>query len=972
MQDFLSIVANDIIQRYGTDLSRTLIIFPNKRASLFFNDALFTAAGSKAIWSCRYLTISELFRSISTYDVADPIKLISMLYRVYCDITGSSESLDSFYGGGQLLLSDFDDLDKNLADAHIVFENTGQLHEYDNIDYLDDEHKRILKRFFSNFTDDQPSRIKEQFAKFWNKLFDIYTTFRNTISGEGIAYEGMLYRDTIENHEVTIDADRCIFVGFNFLHKVEQQLILRLMEVKPGSIRFYWDYDKWYMRDGQEAGQFIRQYLRLFPNDLTPDSDTFTNIANPRNITFLKASTEDIQARYITQWLTPERVKAGKRTAIVLCDENLLPAVINCLPETVEHVNITAGYPLSHTPSAQLVRIMFQLHRMGASREKGRLRLRIVNSVLHHPYMQHLSPLVPQLVSDLNSQSVFFPTIDQLSLDDNLRELFTPLSQQDKYSQLGANVAVVSHLLWVIKTIASRLPDNPDPLVQEALFRTYTLVNRICNLTREGNLDVDIVTLERLILEAIQSTTIPFHGEPVMGIQIMGLLETRNLDFDHILVLSCNEGNMPKGVNDSSFIPHAIRKAHSLTTVENKVSIYAYYFFRLMQRASDITYAYNTSTDDGKTGEMSRFMLQMLVDKQISSPAVMQLMPAKASAPTDVEAEPSVDPDTDASETVVPKTGEVMSKLDELTSLSPSAIGKYLRCPLSFFYYAVCHISEEEDSDEEVMDNRIFGLIYHSVMEQIYKPFARRNVTEHDINSLLRQPAVINDYIDRAFKKELFHFTPEEMDTRAMPRLDGNEILQRSIVSRLVNMTLRYDLRCCPFTIIDVERWVSDSLTFATDRGERTLGIKGIIDRIDKQKDGTVRVVDYKTGRSQATVSDVGQIFDSAAISKHSDYYLQTFLYSTIVSKEMPYSNIQPALLYPLLSSGSDYSPVLAFRKPRQKGVPIGDIRTCSDEFGERLRGLLSEIFSSQVPFRPTDDKNRCARCRYQALCIAK
>ena len=572
MKSFLEYVAEDILQKYGTNLSRVAVVFPNKRASLFLNEHLARQA-QRPIWSPAYITISDLFRQQSNLKVADPILSVCLLHQSFCAITGSTETLDKFYGWGQLLLSDFDDIDKNMADADQVLANLRDIHELDDLSYLTDEQREMLQRFFSNFTEGHPTQLKERFLHLWSRMADIYHDFRQRLESQGLAYEGMLYRQVVEDLTVGSDSvaaypsafpyDTYLFIGFNLLQKVEQRLFSLLR--KEDKARFYWDFDHYYA--SSEAGQYISRYLGDFPNELDIErTDIYDRFRQPKHISFVSASTENIQARYVSTWLQDEnRIEAGRRTAIVMCNEALLPTVIHSLPTQVQKVNVTTGYPLSQTPVASFIQLWFEIQMQGTTP-------RLMRTLRRHPYAKYLD-------------------------EELLTSHLSPLT---------------SHL----KTIAQKgnTDHQDDPLFQESLFRAYTLVNRLNDLMNEGVLNVTMNTMQRLVGQVIQQTSIPFHGEPAEGLQVMGVLETRNLDFDHVLLLSCGEGMMPRGVNDSSFIPHSIRKAYQLTTVENKVGIYSYYFHRLLQRASDVTILYNNSTEGGQRGEMSRFMLQLMVE----------------------------------------------------------------------------------------------------------------------------------------------------------------------------------------------------------------------------------------------------------------------------------------------------------------------------------------------------------------------
>ena len=443
----------------------------------------------------------------------------------------------------------------------------------------------------------------------------------------------------------------------------------------------------------------------------------------------------------------------------------------------------------------------------------------------------------------------------------------------------------------------------------------------------------------------MQQTTIPFHGEPAEGIQVMGVLETRNLDFDHVLLLSCNEGNMPRGVNDSSFIPHSIRHAYELTTVENKVGIYAYYFHRLLQRAADVTILYNNATEDGQRGEMSRFMLQLLVES--GHPIGRHTLQAGQEIswwhPEPIEKTPRV----------MQALGEHFMQADSL--LSPSAINKYLRCPLQFYYCYAADIREPDlPGDEQELDNRIFGNIFHKAADIIYQQLPR-DITREVLSHLLKSKVEIERAVDEAFHQEM-PFAPRS----------GLHLINREVIIHYLRQLLQIDLRLVPFTILGLEHHVWRSLPALT-AGSSPMRIGGFIDRLDMMSDGTIRVVDYKTGsRRLKPFPDVDAIFQPENIHEHSDYYLQTFVYADIVSRQQGAKTrrVVPALLFIQHAAGIDYDPTLCFGKE-----PIHDIADHATRFNELLEEKVREIFSTDQPFRPTQDVRTCRTCPYAAFC---
>ena len=897
MKEFLAYVAADIIEKYGNDLSNVAVVFPNKRASLFLSEHLARLAG-KPIWSPAYITISELFRQQSPLTVADPLKLVCDLHKSFCSQTGSQESLDKFFGWGQLLISDFDDIDKNMADADRVFANLRDIHEMDDVSYLTEEQREMIRRFFSTFSEEHNTELRQRFLKLWSRFADIYHDFNKRLQSQQLAYEGALYRQVV-NSELKFPYDHYLFVGFNLLQKVEQKLFSLLKQ--EGKAHFYWDFDHYYMAEGHEAGQYIGQYLTKFPNELDcSDDDIYGNFSQPKDINYIAATTENIQARYVSNWLRDKsRYADGRRTAIVMCNESLLPTVIHSLPPEVQKVNITTGYPLTQTPVGSFIQQYFNMLLGGRS-------LRLQRILQRHPYAKYIE--------------------DSLSTATGLHSL-----------------------LFILKEIAQKgAADNTDPLFKESLFRAYTLVSRINDLVDSGDLTVDDNTLQRLISQLIQQTTIPFHGEPAEGLQIMGVLETRNLDFDHILVLSCNEGNMPRGVNDSSFIPHNIRRAYELTTVENKTGIYAYYFYRLMQRASDITLLYNSSTEDGQRGEMSRFMLQTMVESQHH---VIQYTLHTGQAVTSWQPTP------------IEKSQHVINQLaTQFSPLTPTAINCYLRCQLRFYYRYVAGLKEpEQQEDEQELDNRIFGNIFHAAADTIYRQIPK-HVDKQILQHLLTSKVEIERAVDQAFSTEL----PETLKTTAAS--SGLHLINREVIIHYLRQLLQIDLRLTPFTILGLEMDVKRPIQPSIPHAPWLKNIGGRIDRLDLVGNDTIRVIDYKTGSQRLKpLNSVEDIFNPEKIHEHSDYYLQTFVYADIVSRQQQSSRhlcVAPALLFIQHAGAENYDPTLCFGR-----TPISDIANYSDSFNQMLDEKIAEMFSPDIPFTPTNDIKVCNSCPYSQLC---
>ena len=970
---FLRLVAQDLLNRYGNDLSRLTVVFPNKRASLFLNEHLCDLSQSP-VWSPAYTTISELFRKHSKLAVADDIKLVCDLYRSYVACTGRNETLDQFYSWGEVMLADFDDIDKSMADTRAIFANLSAIHSYDSDEYLSEEQKQVLKSFFKDFDENHQTRLKEKFLHLWSQFGNIYTHYNELLREQGLCYEGALFRSVVKDTEVSFGDGPYVFVGFNALQKVERELFVRLR--RECKVEFYWDYDRYYMKDGHEAGASIRKFMDEFPNQLDNEDDSiYHNLDHPekeKHIVFAGAPTDSIQARYVGQWLQDkQRVAAGNRTAVVMCNESLLPTLIHSIPSEVKDNNITTGFPLIQTAAASLIIQLLELFHYGSS-GKDKYRQKYVTSVLRHPYAMYISPQASELCEKLVTNHQYYPTRKELSSDDGLSMLFRDLSQSSQEGSVyNANLETNQWLLDILRHVALSVEQSSvsDPLTHESLFRSYTLVNRLHTLIKSGDLQADPMTYQRLLRQLLSSVSIPFHGEPAIGLQVMGVLETRNLDFDHLLVLSCNEGNMPKGIDTPSFIPHSIRHAFGLSTIDNKVGLYAYYFFRMLQRAGDVTILYGNVADSKNTGEKSRFMLQLLLESHHSIDKRVICSPQK---PTVQQRQP------------IEKTEAVMQRLRSMTKLSPTAINRYLRCPLMFFYNYVAGIKEPVD-ESDVMDNMKFGNIFHDASQMIYDDITNvdhdsinpRNVFSqppHDISkdtisNVLKDPSIIDRNLDKAIMTHLF----KNPEGNKVPDLNGMQIINRKVIRHYLVRLLTIDEKLAPFTIRGLEGDVFTTIKVETSDGVRQMEVGGRIDRLDEVTDSDgvrrIRVIDYKTGFSESvSLNGIDEVFESMNIDKHSDYYLQAMLYSMIVRRSQAINpqglKVSPALLFIQKAQQDNYNPVLFFGKEE-----IKDILPFAESFEQHLSELISEIMEPEKAFEPTPEQKRCKYCVYADIC---
>ena len=962
MNTFLHQVAASLLSRFGSNMSQVVVVFPGKRASLFLNQRL-AELSPTPVWTPVYRTISELFSQQSPYALCDTVESVCRLYRSYARLVDEPQSLDQFYGWGEVLLSDFDDVDKHLVDARQLFTNIRDIKALEDNSFITPEQEEALRSFFSEFSIESNSLLKERFLLLWNRMFDIYEDFRAQLRTDGMYYEGALQRDVIERLRAARLADpstvvddaadlpfandkrQYVFVGFNVLNEVEKALFDELQH--QGRALFYWDYDLFYANPHDkavhEAGYFIRQNIERYGNEL--DVADMDNFCKEKQLTIVTASSENAQARFVPQWLeanltAPERAPEGEtyvesQTAVVLCNEQLLQPVLHSLPSSVKALNVTMGFPLSDTSVYSFVNSLMILQTEGLDTINHRFRPSLLAAVENHPFARLI-----------NESTWKCEVVGQVALMNYLLEVLTQLGKRLSKEEQSSSMTI---------------------LLIESVFVAYKRINRILDLMTGDDplLVVNSATLLRLVRSVLQTQTVPFHGEPAVGLQVMGVLETRALDFRHLLMLSVGEGYLPKSVADNSFIPYHLKDAFGLTTIRHKIAVYAYYFYRLIQRAERVTFVYNESNVGTRQNEGSRFLRQLLAETSMKVEHLQ--LQASSSLPV-------------LKEIVEPKTDDVMQLLyqrfdntnktgKERRILSPSAINLYTTCQLQFYYHYVQGLRVEDDPADG-FTAALFGEVFHRAAELLYRQLTSAGmiVRQQDIDEMLANDAYrLDDIVRQAFRDRYFLQLKEEYT--------GILVIARRVMKSYLKQLLRYDRRLTPIRIIGLEETRLTAMSI--ESGNRIIEVDtgGIIDRLDEVNDSTaeggrtLRVVDYKTGGSPASIAELSRLFSNAGQNEH--YYLQTILYASIVAQQEQQA-VAPCLFYIHKSGAEDYSPLLKLSKisikdVRQPLTPDGE--PLYEAYTEQLKGVIGEIFDPEVPFRQTSNKKACRYCDYRLLC---
>lgn len=959
MTPFLQAVAQDLYQRYGDNLSRTVIIFPGKRASLWMNNYLVQCAGHP-LWAPTYMTISELFESLTSVKVENSIRLISILHRIYCKHTHSTEALDDFYHWGELMLTDFDDIDKNLVEADNLFVNLADTRELESqFDHLTPEQKEYLSRFFSNYhSTDEQSELKERFAALWQVMGSVYHDLHHTLQERNTAYEGMLQRHAIDNFTSSqLTYDHYVIVGFNVLNRVEQALFDHLRD--SGRALFYWDYDQYYFDNPHhEAGTFVRENIARYGNALE-GKDIYDNLRNLGSITTISAPTDNAQARYLSQWLREHHnTQCEQDTAIVLCNEDIALPVLHALPsDIVSNVNVTMGFKLTQTPVYTYLSTYLNLHTKGYDQEKQHYAIGQTEQMLTHPYNIALHPEASQLANSLQSTNRLYITASDLENHPTFGYLFVhPI---DNTSLLTTVTELITRLRTLFikdseEGITIGATATPyTQLNQEALFRIYQAVENLHALTTDGTLVLRTPTLVRLLQRILKSTSIPFHGEPAIGLQVMGLLETRNLDFRNLIILSANEGKLPKATNEASYIPYNLREAFGMNTLSRQNAVYAYYFYRLIQRSENTTIIYNDGTDGMNCQEPTRYLMQL----QVEYPENIQTLSLNAaSQPT--QHSPISIPQTEYTRHKLQQHFAYSPEKSHTYRLSPSAINDYLNCRLAFYLKHIEGLNPPQDNGPDI-DTAHFGTLFHKSAELAYGLLTSRNnlIQSHDLEILKNDNQAIDHIVDEAFRTEFFHLAKDE----PLP-YNGTQLIVRRVIKKYLIQLLEIDMHRTPFTYIESEKQVRYPHTINSHGTPLTILLGGTVDRIDS-KDGTTRIIDYKTGGSQKSINAIADLFNHE--QPRDPYVFQAFYYAHLLQDE--YERIAPSLLFVRKTSDSNFQPEITINKEK-----VSDYSLYSEEFAQLLNDTINEIFNSDIPYTPTSNKDACKYCKFTTLCKKK
>ncbi len=906
MKTFLQEVVEDI-QLKHENISDLIFILPSKRAGTFLKRHL-GATVTKTLFLPEILSIEDLIEKIAPLAFTTNPTLLFELYRIYLSIENSEkESFNAFTKWGQLLLQDFNEIDRYLIDAKAIFEDLTS-----------------IQKINSWNVENEPTTLVSNYVKFSESLYPIYTKFNKSLDDKEIGYQGKVYRNAVENLSSYIDEHqnkKHIFVGFNALNTCEETIIKELLEKNLADI--YWDIDKSFLEDPiHKAGNFIRPYTKWkYYKD-----NTFNwrkeNFSQTKKISIIGVPKYTSQVNQIASILENETAINTKKTAIVLGDEQLLNPLLNSIPKSVDSLNITMGSPLMKTPLATLFHQLFELYIK--KNQKGWYH-KTISNLLAHPYIQQLlgNTIANTITININANNQIFLT--PTSLQKTLKQC--PKAFTNLFSIKEENpktlLQAFKELIHLLKETFSKDKEQ-HTLALEYLYKFYQLFNQTSELIENYPYIKSIKDLKNIYGELISSETLDFEGEPLSGLQIMGMLESRNLDFETVIISSLNEGILPAGKANNSFLPFEVKTAYKLPTYSEKDAVYTYHFYRLTQRAKNIYLIYNTEPDVLEGREKSRFIGQLLAN------------PLENHNTKEIIASPAINPSSTAL-IEIKKNAAIINTLKQRAQVgfSPSALSNYVRNPIDFFNNTILKIRSYNSLEETVAANTL-GTIVHDTLEKLYTPFLGQELSSATLKKALTQ---IEDTITFFFKK---HYSNSDITT-------GKNLIIYHVAVRYVSNFMKSeikDLADNSIKLVSLEQNLSHQLYI--DELQETITFKGIVDRVD-ERNGTLRIIDYKTGKVEPRHLEIVTWDNLTEDYKYSKAF-QVLFYALLLTKGTINSPIEAGIIsFKNASAG-----FMKFTKKEQARGGKKDTLVSTETlelFTIELKNLVLELFNIEIPF---------------------
>lgn len=940
MTPFLKQVAKHYFD-HTTSENDFCYVFPNRRSMLFFKKyyCLQVKAAGITMFEPQMYTINDFFYKVYAQAPTERIDLLLNLYREYKELIPNCEPLDEFIFWGEMILSDFNDVDKYLIDAEKLFTNVSQFKSMQDYTFLSDNQLKALQAFMGHFAPQagEDGKYKENFRKTWDILYPLYKSFNRTLSEQGKSYEGMVYRRLAERFESESASDvlqdafphspKFVFVGLNAPTESELAVLKRMRQAQLAE--FCWDYSSEMIKDkANKSSFFMEDNIRHLGQSIKLDPEGLPTA----QINVLAVPSAVGQCKQIGQIFRRLGGVIGLDTAIVLPDEKLLLPTLNAIPDSISKVNVTMGYPMSGSVLYSLIDEIcaMQMHIRERSDGNWAFYYKQAYDLFANPLLKDsLCENERHTIDSVKCKLFHYIDWDEIAVDGQiLSRIFTPIVKEPNLADKGQITALCEYLKDIIETVAHKLVENKKESVELEFAKDFY---QAIECIEKYELEVLPATFFRLLRNLVGRNAVPFKGEPLQGLQIMGPLETRALDFDNLVILSCNEGVFPRHNSSESFIPPELRKGFGLPTHEYQDALWAYYFYRLIQRCENVWLVYNTSVQQKMNScEESRYIKQL----ELHFGVKIHRYVAKS---TILEAQ-----DT----TEIAKTQEDIDILKS-TRLSATALQKYLSCPVQFYYSKIKKLSNEDEVNE-TLDAGLIGSVLHESIEEIYSGKER----------------ITKDFLSECLKKESYAEVVRRhiMDNLKCLEISGRNLIYESLICRYVRQILLTDKELLKkknldsFRILELEKKETDVIG----------GLKfiGIMDRVDSFEDGVIRVVDYKTGSvkdSDIQIDDENacEVADAAFgedNDKRPKIAIQLYLYDVLIRKAHKTEAIEN-VIYQTTSLFSEGI----------KSAPMNE--TFVKEMGTRLEECLKGLLDIDKPWTKTDHAKTCSYCDFKDIC---
>ncbi len=814
---FLDKIAQVIIENYSDDFSNVTVVLPNKRAKVFLIESLKNQVTTN-ILSPEIIGIEDFIQEIAAIRRIDPIELFFEFYEVYLSITevANQQSFELFANWAKTLLQDFNEIDRYLLDP---------LHILSYLKDIEDIKKWGIEV-------ENKTKLLENYIDFWKLLPLYYQTLYAHLLKNGIGYQGLIYREAVNNCSQFINQvnnKKFFFAGFNALNAAEEKIIQQL--ILAGNTKIYWDIDKVFLNDPfHDAGLFLRRFKDNWKNYKTnPFEWIADDFSQPKNIQIIGTPKSIGQAKIagsiIENTINNNPDSKLNNVAIVLGEENLLVPLLYALPSSVGALNITMGYSSKNNPAQILIAKLFKMHTAALSRSNSSyvMYYKDVLDILTHPLIESYAN-TSALVNTINQNNYTFITHKKLfELNENKSELFSLLFQKWE----NGSIAVLESISSLLQTIKNNLNNDveDEKITKAFVYAIFKVINKLINYYSKHQHIDKIETLYAIYKQVIDLAEVSFEGEPLNGLQIMGVLESRVLDFETVIVTAMNEGKFPAGKSMNSFIPYDVKREFGLPTYKEKDAIYTYHFYHLMQRAKNIYLIYNIDSEGLDAGEKSRFITQLEFEKQPNHTITHEIYNA-------------VLPDIAYTPIQIPKSESVLLRLKEIAEkgFSPSALTSYIRNPIDFYFQKILHIREVEEVEENIALNTL-GTIIHETLKTLYEPFIGKYISEMDIQKSI---SLIDETVLNQFK-----IVYKEGEIKKGRNLLAYEVAKRNVLNFL-KLEIDSIIKGDAIKIIALEHTYERILNHSSL--PFPILIKGNVDRIE-ERNGVIRIIDYKTGK---------------------------------------------------------------------------------------------------------------------------